>query len=354
MDKVRLAIVGCGNISQMNGPGYIQHPNCEVYALCDPAPGRAEERAKQWGITPRIFTSYETVLNDPNIDAVELLTPTHLHAEQIIAALNAGKHVSCQKPMCTTVAEADAIIAAAGAAKTKFRVTENFLYYPPIIKAKELLDAGAIGEPSLVRFHTGRVGGIQTPMVGRDPEAFIWRRDPQLNPGGLIFDDGVHKYALAMKWIGDIEKVQGIVGKTKDFHLEAPSAVVWKFQARDCLGILDYTHHAHMIIRGKYTPVDEFYEIHGSEGIIWVTRCTSEMLDLPPVVLMRGTETVSYQTPMDFSESFKGAAWDFIDSILQDGQPGLDAQFSKKVLLVALAIYEAARTERPVDPQSIR
>ena len=58
MDRVRLAIVGCGNISQLNGPGYLEHPNCEVYALCDPAPGRAEERAKEWGITPRIFTSY--------------------------------------------------------------------------------------------------------------------------------------------------------------------------------------------------------------------------------------------------------------------------------------------------------
>jgi predicted dehydrogenase len=203
-------------------------------------------------------------------------------------------------------------------------------------------------------FFTGRAGGVQTQAFDRNPEALIWRRDPQLNPGGLIFDDGVHKYALAMKWIGDIERVQGIVGKTQDFHQEAPSAVVWKFQGKDCLGILDYTYAPRMTIRGKYFPVDDFFEIHGSEGVIWVTRCSGEMLDLAPVVLMRGSETVSFQMPMDWMESFNGAARDFIDSILQDTQPELDAQFSKKTVQVALAIYEAARTEQSVEPQAMR
>ena len=95
---------------------------------------------------------YEQVLNDPNVDAVELLTPPQHHATMTVDGLDAGKHVSCQKPMCTSVAEADVMVAAARSAKTKFRMTENCIYYPPILKAKELLDAGAIGEPSLVRF----------------------------------------------------------------------------------------------------------------------------------------------------------------------------------------------------------
>ena len=79
MDKVRLAIVGCGTISQMNAPGYLTHDKCEVTALCDPLVERAKERAKDWGIEPRIHTSYEDALNDANVDAVELLTPTFLH-----------------------------------------------------------------------------------------------------------------------------------------------------------------------------------------------------------------------------------------------------------------------------------
>jgi predicted dehydrogenase len=354
MDKVRLAIVGCGNISQLNVPGYLQHPQCEVDALCDTVPGRAEARARQWGITPKCYTDYAQVLNDPHIDAVELLTPTYLHAEQIVAALAAGKHVSCQKPMCTTVAEADQIIAAAAKAGTMFRITENFLYYPPILKAKALLDSGAIGEPSMFRCHNTRVQDITHPTIEVDPEAYVWRRDPRRNPGGLLYDDGVHKYAVALKWLGDIEQVSALVGHTDDFIMEAPSAVMWKFKDRNCLGLLDYTYAPGMVMRGKYVKVDEFFEIHGSHGIIWVTRCSGEMLDLPPVMLIKGTETVSYQVPMDWRDSFDGAARDFIDSLVQGRQPELDAPTSKKLLQIALAIYQAGRTNRPVRPEAVQ
>src|SRR5262245_306005 len=176
MDRVRLAIVGCGNIAQLNAPGYLQHPRCTVAALCDPIRERAEARARQWGVTPRIYTDYAQVLDDATVDAVELLTPTYLHAEQIVTGLAAGKHVSCQKPISVSVAEADRIVAAAAKARTTFRVTENFLYYPPIVKAKELLDAGVIGEPSLVRIHTTRVGELAGQSMDLDPEALVWRR----------------------------------------------------------------------------------------------------------------------------------------------------------------------------------
>ena len=87
MDRVRLAIVGCGTISRLNVPGYLQDDRCEVVALCDPIRERAEESATEWRISPAIYTDYEDVLTDPNVDAVELLTPTHLHADQIIEGL---------------------------------------------------------------------------------------------------------------------------------------------------------------------------------------------------------------------------------------------------------------------------
>ena len=160
MDRIRLAIVGCGNISFLNAPGYLQHPRCDVVALCDTEPGRAERRAREWGITPRVYSDFKQVLEDGSIDAVELLTPTWMHADQIVAALAAGKHVSCQKPLAITLAEANRIADAVGRARSMFRVTENFLYYPPILKAKELLDAGAIliGKTNMDQFATGLVG----------------------------------------------------------------------------------------------------------------------------------------------------------------------------------------------------
>ena len=331
MDKIKIALVGCGNISQLNAPGYLQHPQCEVYALCDTMAERAATRARQWGIAPKIYTDYAQVLNDPHVDAIELLTPTPLHAEQIIAAVNAGKHVSCQKPLCATVAEADEILGVVSRAATICRVTENFLYYPPILKAKELLDAGVIGEPSLVRLHTTRVPRITNAAIALEADAAVWRRDAARNPGGVLYDDGVHKYAVAMKWIGEIDKIQAIVLKTADFVTEAPATAIWKFKDRHCLGMLDYSYAPGLTIRGKYYGVDEFFEIHGSHGIIWVTRCSGEMLDLSPVMVFKGAETISYQVPMDWQEGFDGAARDFVDSLIQGRQPELDVQTSKQI-----------------------
>src|SRR3989454_2497715 len=242
MDRVRLAIVGCGNISQLNAPGYLQHPRCDVVALCDIDSERAKRRAREWSITPRIYTDLAQVLDDRAVDAVELLTPTWLHAEQIVAALESGKHVSCQKPLAVSVAEADRIAAAVTRVRTTFRVTENFLYYPPIVKAKELLDAGVIGEPSLVRIHTTRARESVGATLTLDPEALIWRRDPGRNPGGVLYDDGVHKYATAMYWIGEIGDVSAIVTRGHDLLMETPAAAMWRFKGRDCLGVIDYTY----------------------------------------------------------------------------------------------------------------
>jgi predicted dehydrogenase len=351
--RLRLAIAGCGNISQLNVPGYLQHPGCEVVALCDTAPERAKRRALGWGITPRIYSDFAKVLDDDAIDAVELLTPTWLHADQIVAALEAGKHVSCQKPLATTMAEADRIVAAATRGRTIFRVTENFLYYPPIVKAKELLDAGAVGEPSLVRIHTTRAQHVAGLGIDLDPEAAIWRRDPGRNPGGVLYDDGVHKYATARHWIGEIGDVSAIVSQGPDFIMETPSVVTWRFKGRDCLGIVDYTYAPEMTLRARYARVDEFFEIHGSRGIIWVTRCSGELLDLPPVMVIRGTETTSYQVPTDWRLGFDGAAADFVEGVREGRQPAQDVQTARRMLQVPLAIYEAARTGRAVSPESI-
>ena len=353
MDRVRLAIVGCGNICQLNAPGYLDHPRCDVVALCDTDPKRAERRARDWGIAPKIYADYAQVLDDPMVDAVELLTPTYLHAEQIVAGLAAGKHISCQKPISVSVAEADRIAEAVAKARTTFRVTENFLYYPPIVKAKELLDAGAIGEPSLVRIHTTRAREIVGQTLQLDPDALIWRRDPGRNPGGALYDDGVHKYATAMYWIGEIGEISAIVGRGSDFLQETPSVATWRFKDRDCLGLIDYTYAPEMTIRSRYYRADEFFEIHGSRGILWVTRCTGEMLDLPPVVLIKGTETTSYQVPMDWRLGFDGAARDFVDGLLEGRQPAQDVHTARRVLQVPLAIYEASRSRRPVAPESM-
>ena len=354
MDRLRLAIVGCGTISQLNVPGYLEHEKCDVVALCDPDENRARQRAKVWGIDPNIYTSYEDLLNDSNVDAVELLTPTSMHTDQIIAGLEAGKHVSCQKPISVTLEDTERIAKAVERANTRFRITENFVYYPPLVKAKELLDSGAIGEPSMVRIRSIRGKNAEImPSYHILPDASVWRDDKDTNPYGLMYDDGWHKYATAMWWIGDVEKVSAMVTPDPVSIYETPSIATWKYKDKDCMGVLDYASASEMPMRTRYYPIDEFFEIQGQKGSIWVTRCSGEMLDMPPVILWKGTHAENFQVPSDWIEGFKGAARHFVDSILRDEQPGLDIDFSRKVLQMALAVYESSKTERSVDPSKL-
>ena len=352
MDKVRLAIVGCGTISQLNAPGYLMHEGCEVTALCDPLAERAEERAGEWGIEPHIHTSYEDVLNDANVDAVELLTPTFLHAEQIIAGLEAGKHVSCQKPVAVDVAEMGEIVAAVERSDTFFRTTENFLYYPPIVKARELIRDGALGDVSMVRIRTVR-GSVEGAVLPIMEGAYTWRLDPARNAGGMLYDDGWHKVATAIWWGGGVERVSAHVTRGDNFMNEMPSVATWKYAGVDRLAVIEYAGASEMPMRTRYYPADEFMEVIGSKGVLWVTRCTGEMLDMPPVVLHLGDESVSYHLSMDWIEGFNGAAADFVDGILEGRQPMMDVRFSEEVLRAILAMYRSSDSGVWVAPGEV-
>jgi predicted dehydrogenase len=323
-----------------------KNSECEIVALCDTLPGRAAAKAREWGISPKIYTDFNNIISDANVDAVELLTPTPLHSDQIIKALNAGKHVSCQKPLTSSISEAKRIKETVLKSKTLFRITENFLYYPPILKAKELIDAGEIGEPSLIRIRTIR-GKSPSEPIG-DTDRFVLRQDSSLNPGGNLYDDGWHKYATAVSWVGKIEKVTSIVTKTDSFLDETPSAIIMKIVGKDCLVTIDYSSAPEMPIRTKYFPLDEFFEIVGPKETIWVTRCTGEMLDMAPVVVVKGDHTKTYNMPTDWIEGFNGSADSFINAVLHGTETNMNIDFSIHVLNIALSIYESSDKERTI------
>src|SRR6185295_2541755 len=134
MDRVRLGIIGTGNIAPLNVAGYLAHDRCDVVAVCDPRREKAARMAELWGV-PKVYDSLDSILADDEIDAVEILTPTFMHRDHVIAAARAGKHISVQKPIANSVADAREMIAAVEAAGVIFRVSECALHYPPLMKA---------------------------------------------------------------------------------------------------------------------------------------------------------------------------------------------------------------------------
>src|SRR5438067_12167732 len=185
VDRGRLGVAGVGNIAPLSLAGYLEHERCDVVALCDPRSEVAERRAREWNV-PSVYTNLGDLLADPDVDAVEILSPTHLHKEHVIAAARAGKHVSCQKPMANSVADCRAMLAAAEAAGIVFRISECFYHYPPLVEARRLIAEGAVGTPTMLRIRTV-VGDTDAPFqAGLDPAGYEWRFDNR-SPGGHLF-----------------------------------------------------------------------------------------------------------------------------------------------------------------------
>ncbi len=353
MERVRIAIVGAGNIAPLNVAGYLDHPRCEVVSVCDPRRSLAEARARDWGVE-RVATDLAEVLADDEVDAVEILTPTYLHPEHVIAAVQAGKHVSCQKPIANSVDEAGEMLAAAEKAGVSFRISECALHYPPLMKAKQLVSEGAIGTPTMLRVKTvvGRTDAAF--QMGLDPQGYIWRFNDR-SPAGHLFDDVVHKYAVAL-WMFEerIRSVQAVVRQGPLFF-EAPTAALWEYERDDLLGLMEVTYAPEMFIRSDYYGADEFFEIQGTAGFIWVTRFTGRLLDLPAVVLYSsdGTTTTFADLDADWQAGFRGASRHFVDSLLEGVPPDMTGELAVDVLKLCFAVYQASNTRQAVDPSTI-
>jgi predicted dehydrogenase len=354
MERVRLGVVGAGNIAPLNLAGYLEHERCDVVAVCDPRAEVAERRAREWEV-PRVYTRLEDLLDDRDVDAVEILTPTHLHKDHVIAAARAGKHVSCQKPMANSVADCRAMLAAANEAGIVFRVSECFYHYPPLVEAKRLIADGAIGTPTMLRIRTV-VGDTDSPFqTALDPTGYEWRFDSR-SPGGHLFDDNVHKYAVAL-WLFPerIRSVQAVVRRGALFF-ETPTAAIFEYERDDLLATMEVTHAPNMRLRTRYYGADEVFEVQGTDGFVWVTRATGEMLDLSPLLWHRsdGTMVGFSNLDADWGTGFRLASRAFVDALLEGTQPEMSGQRAIEVLQLCFAVYRASATRSPVDPASIQ
>ena len=140
-----MAFVGCGAIARYHLDGLLEHaPNVRITACIDPDAEKARAYAAETGA--QAFASLEEALDHGDFDAVDLMLPHDLHEELTIQCLQAGKHVLLEKPMAPTLDACDRILRVASQTDTVFMVAENAQYWPEIVQAKLLIDAGAIGE----------------------------------------------------------------------------------------------------------------------------------------------------------------------------------------------------------------
>ena len=137
MKPIRVAIVGCGRISDLHQLGYRGREDAKIVAVCDTNKSQAKKKAREWGVEKVYTRTMRMSLRIRKWMRWNLLTPHHLHCPMTVQAAEAGKHISVQKPMALCAAEADEMITAANKAGVILRVYETFVFYPPAVRAKE-------------------------------------------------------------------------------------------------------------------------------------------------------------------------------------------------------------------------
>jgi predicted dehydrogenase len=339
MTFLRVALVGCGLISEAHIRAYQRYPDrARITICCDLDLAKAAQRAAMI-IGARAVGSLDAVLADPDVDAIEICTPHHLHADIAIAAARAGKHILCQKPLAKTLAECDAMIAAARAAEVVLYYGETNRTMPAAQAMKQALDAGQIG----------RLTGVQVTYAHWQGGKYLstaWRYDPQIAGGGQLLDGGIHYIDLMLHLGGPIQSVSCFTTRFRpELGGEDTAVVNARFEGGQ-LGAL-FSSQA----TGVWFPGASFVAF-GTEGVLTIggpfggqqAALSLHRADLP------GQRAVLLEAHDD---SFAVMIGRYLDTVLDCAANPSPGEVGRENLRVVLAAYESARLGREVRLEEI-
>ena len=192
-DEVLVGLVGAGRIGRVHADAYAQVSRGRIVACCDLVAEVAQSFGQQFGLA--VERDFEALLAREDVEAVLIATPNSLHAEMTVRALQAGKHVFCQKPIALTLDDAESVLAAAAESDRVLQFGFMLRFTPPFAEIKRLLGLGAIGQPVALR----------SAIFGWEPNA-DWFYDKSTG-GGVILDTLIHFGDLAKWFVGPVARV---------------------------------------------------------------------------------------------------------------------------------------------------
>ncbi len=195
--KLGIGVIGAGGIAHFaHFHNLVKNPRVNLVAVADVDPARAKAAAEQYNI-PYHYADYEELLANPEVEAVNVTSWPTAHAGPVIAAAEAGKHILCEKPIATTLEDADAMVAAAEKAGVKFTMGYQPRFGNVWPTVKRLLDEGLIGRPML----------LNTIGVGPSAHGAQWFLRKQLAGGGVFMDWGIYTAFQLIFWMGPVSRV---------------------------------------------------------------------------------------------------------------------------------------------------
>ncbi len=359
---LKAGLIGCGVISNLNVLGYIYSKDAEIVAVADTDMDNAKEKLERWGLRiSSIYKDYKEMINQEDLDIVEILTPHHLHYPMVKYCAEAGvSAISVQKPMAHTITDCEKMIDVCKENDIKLKVFENFIFAPHIQEAKRLLEDGIIGERLNFRINTILTAGPHMPYSLI--KSYLWRVQVDKCGGGpLVYDDGIHKFSLAL-WLMGQERVNTVYAWIDYFSgiMDGPANIFWKYPTEtDELpkyGSMEFSLAPNLYFPSNYYACEEFVEISGTKGMMWINQCTSggnflsKSAHYPPIVVYSDGEIKTHgeDLPMDWRYSFINSTEHFIQAVKEDTKPLYTGEQGKDLSVFAKMPYISNQEQREV------
>ena len=337
MRKLGVGVIGLGSAGLLHAESYNAiSDKAKVIVLCDKDKGCAESNASIYGADAH--TNYRDILRRKDIDIIDICLPHHLHAKAAIEAAEAGKHVLVEKPIATTLKDADDMIKAAKKAGVKLMVAESHAFVPSHILAKEMVDQGRMGRVFLAKAYE---------IVGDVPVEYSWKTSPEAV--GSLLDMGVHRF-FVLRWImGEVKSVFAFAEKLAcelETDNDDTAVIALKFK-NGALGEVDLTCCA------VSEPTNRL-ELYGTKGTI----IEDHMWEQPLMYCSNqpGFETEGWVKPEVehapfpgyYGISFRNEVEHFVDCVLNDTQPKVTGEDGRAALNIALLAYKSVKTGKVV------
>jgi myo-inositol 2-dehydrogenase/D-chiro-inositol 1-dehydrogenase len=329
MKKIKLGIIGAGRIGKLHVDNLKGLPQVEIKTISDIFADQIKEWANQRGIF-NITANYKDIIDDPEIDAVFICSPTDTHISIIVAAANAGKHIFCEKPISFELDKTIQAIEVVEKSAVKFQTGFNRRFDHNMSRVQELVQEGKIGDPHILK------------ITSRDPEPP--HKEYIKNSGGLFIDMSIHDFDIARFLVGsDVEEVyvQGAVLVDPVFAEfgDIDTAIISLKFKNGALGVIDNSRKAHFY--------DQRVEVFGSKG------CVTIQNDFPNSAELSTQDGVYKDKPMFFfleryNEAYVQEVHAFIDAILNDTPVSVNANDGYQAELIAHAARLSLKENRPV------
>lgn len=335
---MRWAIIGLGEVAERSvGPGLARAKSSTLRSVYSRNAETARSFAARFG-AQGAYDSLDEMLADPELDAVYIATPNNVHAAQAVLAAKAGKHVLCEKPMATSVADAEQMIAACETNKVKLGVVFQHRYHPAHFRAREIVAAGVLGE---IQFATAQLcrGFERNHWQG-------WRNDPAVSGSGAIVAQGVHPIDLLRFTMGsEVIRVQAM---TDEMASKRPLEEM-------LYALLEFANGTHAsVVAGSLLPhYDNNVQIYGSKakialnGTLVVPRADQEgELNVAGDVAAGGRTVFPARTgPQKMAEMIE----DFTLCIVEDREPEISGRNGLQMVKIAEALQQSGRSGRSVQ-----